>query len=112
MDLVNNIHVANNIGGKTADGLQAVMWRTRDMYLLRQYNREDVRQLAVLCAMPSIELPYNKGHTDAACLSAAVYAWSRIGGPLGRAQDRAHRKGSAGGAYGGRAPSALCVGAR
>ena len=49
---------------------------------VRRYNQEDVRQLAVLCSMPMIELPNNRGTTDAACLSAAVYAWSRIGGPL------------------------------
>ena len=80
---LDHLLLANNIGGKTADGLQAVQWwHTRDMDLLRNYNQEDVRQLAVLCAMPSIELPYNRGTTDAACLSAPVYAWSRIGGPL------------------------------
>ena len=32
--------------------------------------------------MPRIELPNKLGTTEAACLSAAVYAWSRIGGPL------------------------------
>ena len=41
--------LANDIGGKVGDGLQAVTWwKVRDLEPLLRYNREDVRQLAVL----------------------------------------------------------------